>query len=100
MELSLLPPCLGNLQWQTQRANYVAYIGRNANSFQLELDPPVLHGWNEDCTLRWMDEFFPSSIHRVLISANVDYDSDEEDEDDEEEMDCEDDGDIVLEDFS
>ena len=61
---------------------------------QLELDLPSHHGWNDDRTLRWMDEFFPSNIHRVLIAANEEDDSD--DEEDNEEIDDENDADIDL----
>ena len=102
------PPCLGNLQWQTQRANYVTYIGRYAHMLQFELDSPSLHGWNEDRTPRWMDEFFPSNIQDVLIAANEKKDHKEDNDEDEEEdydkeenevIDDENDADMELEDF-
>ena len=97
VELCMLPPCFGNLELQSKRSNYVAYIFRHANRLQLNLDQSSLHGWSKTA-VRWMDEYFPNDIHVVLITAN-----EEEGEDKQEEGDAieeEDDTDVELEDFS
>ena len=58
VELSMLPPCNGNLVLHLKRSNYVAYIFQHANDLHLDLDLPSLHGWGET-SVQWMDEYFP-----------------------------------------
>ena len=47
VDLSLLPPCLDNLQFHVMRANYVGYIFRNADRLFMDVDDPTLDGTNK-----------------------------------------------------
>ena len=46
IDLSLLPPCKSNLKLHVIRANYVAWIYRNACNLIVQPGPPENAGWN------------------------------------------------------
>ena len=46
-------------------------------------ESPQQHGWNEDYSLEWVDEIFPTDIAKHLDARDIkcDYDTDSDDED-------------------
>ena len=42
-----LPPCSKNLLFHINRSNYVSSIYKNASRIQIELEPPIEHGWDD-----------------------------------------------------
>ena len=46
-------------------------------------ESPQQHGWNEDYSLEWVDEIFPTDIakHPDARDIKCDYDTDSDDED-------------------
>ena len=69
IELCMLPPCFANFRLHLQRSNYVAFIMRNANQLELNLQPHSQHGWAEG-SITWVNEYFPKEIEDVLFTAN------------------------------
>ena len=69
-DLSLLPPCSSNLLLHIQRANYVAYIYRQADQLQLDLDSPTRHGWNAEGSVVWDDTIYPDDVAELLLNAD------------------------------
>ena len=53
----------------------------------MELEPPQLHGWNDDCSLTWPAVIVPEDVVR---SIDEDLDQDEENEMEEYDTDSED----------
>ena len=81
-ELSMLPPCVGNLLFHIKRSNYVAYIYRHATPLMLNLPNIEEHGWNAQAESLWMEKCLPEEYNDLMLdSATVDEDdNDEEDE--------------------
>ena len=97
VDLCMLPPCKNNLQLHIIRANYVAYIFRNACHLHLDIEAPSLHGWS-GTSAQWTDDYFPRDIQAVLLRENEREGEGEEMETDDV-VEC-DDGDIDIEYFN
>ena len=78
-----LPPCRSSLKLHARRSNYIAKIWRQADQKIMVYESPQQHGWNEDYSLEWVDEIFPTDIAKHLDVRDIecDYDTDSDDED-------------------
>ena len=101
-DLSMLPPCQGNLMLHLKRANYVAYNMRHSCELRPIKEEYSHHGWTEDERPVWVESLLPDNVENVLIEQEgTQNDADDEsDLDDDEEIHEFDDDDISLEDFS
>ena len=70
VDMCMLPPCFGNLQLHTRRANYVASIYRQSRQLIMSIEHYMHHGWTEDGAIVWMDEVVPNDMESILISDN------------------------------
>ena len=66
VDLSLFPPCRSVLLLHAQRANYVAKLWRSSLTSFVEMPPIFENGWNNDGTILWVDEVFPSDVTDIL----------------------------------
>ena len=83
IDLTLLPPCRMSLHLCIRRSNYIARIWRQAETDMMELENPKDHGWNDDFSLQWPEDVFPTDVMRQLddeITKESDYDTDSDDE--------------------
>lgn len=95
-ELSMLPPCVGNLLLHIKRSRYVAYIYKHAHQLMLNLPSIEEHGWSADGETIWMEECLPEEYNELLVSAEqANVENDENGDDDEDDYDIED-GDIDV----
>ena len=62
----MLPPCKDNLKLHISRANYVADMYVNATRLRMCLDHRIYHGWKQDATVQWKDDYFAENITDVL----------------------------------
>lgn len=74
VDLSLLPPCATNLKFHIMRANYVAFIFRNAKNLILDLDDQTCHGWKEDGKVIWDSLAYPDDVSEMLIDREEESD--------------------------
>ena len=74
------------------RANYVAFLFRQADQLMLRLDNYEMYGWDTDRNVVWIDSCYPECVSQLL--------QDEETDDNACDDDYEDDLDIELEDTS
>lgn len=74
VDLSLLPPCATNLKFHIMRANYVAFIFRNAKNLILDLDDQTCHGWKEDGKVIWDSVAYPDDVSEMLIDREEESD--------------------------
>ncbi len=88
-----MPPCERNLALHSRRANYVAYLFRDAHQLNMNLDNPAEHGWKEDGKVIWSSISFPEDVSELLLNLENDVSGDSDDEDN-----LEDDMDIEIED--
>jgi hypothetical protein len=98
-DLSMLPPCQGNLVLHLKRANYVAYNMLHSCELRPIKEDYSHHGWTEDGR---PESLLPDDIENVLMEQEgTQNDADDEsDLDDDEEIHEFRDDDISLEDFS
>ena len=91
MDLFHLPPCRSSLKLHARRSNYTAKIWRQVDQKIMAYESPQQHGWNEDYSLEWVDEIFPTDIAKHLDARDIecDYDTDSDDEDG---LECDEDG--------
>ena len=100
-DLSMLPPCQGNLMLHLKRANYVAYNMRHSCELRPIKEDYSHHGWTEDGRPVWVESLLPDDVENVLIEQEgTQNDADDESYLDEEEIHEFDDDNISLEDFS
>ena len=88
INLTLLPPCRMSLHLHIRRSNYIARIWRQTETDMMELENPKDHGWNDDFSLQWPEDVFPTDVMRQLddeITEESDYDTDSDDEVDQDE---------------
>jgi len=76
VEVIMLPPCSRNLEFHTQRLNYVANLFSEANRL---LDSPSLHGWTANGEPEWTDQCFPDDVRDILLLPSLDDEVDFED---------------------
>ena len=76
-DLSLFPPCKSNLRLHVMRANYVAWIYRNACSLIIEPEPTENAGWDEDCNVQWSLDSYPDDVAEMLIDHDNNSSDDE-----------------------
>ena len=79
----MLPPCFQTYEFHL---NYVAFMLRNANQLQLNLQSPSQHGWTKCSVTQWMTEYFPRDIEDILSTENGDDRNDDDEVDEEEEF--------------
>ena len=99
--MSLLPPCLDNLNLHLQRANYVAYLIRHSYQLRPAREEFIRHGWNDEGRPLWFEKYVPEEIGEVLIKNEESYvdDDDHNNLSDDEDLWCEiDDVDLTCED--
>ena len=77
IDLSLLPPCKSNLRLHVMRANYVAWIYRNACSLIIEPESTENAGWNEDCNVQWSLDSYPDDVAEMLLDHDNNSSDDE-----------------------
>ena len=60
-----------------------AGIWRQADQKIIVYESAQQHGWNEDYSLEWVYDIFPTDIAKILDTRNVEcnYDTDSDDED-------------------
>ena len=79
IDLSLMPPCQRSLELHCKRANYVAFMYRNADRLILAIESPERHGWSEDGFITRSQDCFPEDTDERLQDAaddNVSQDFD------------------------
>ena len=83
IDLFHLPPCRSSLKLHARRSNSIAKVWRQADQKIMAYESPQQHGWNEDYSLEWVDEIFPTDIAKHLDVRDIecDYDTDYDDED-------------------
>ena len=69
IDLSLMPPCQRSLELHCKRANYVAFMYRNADRLILAIESPERHGWSEDGSITWSQDCFPEDINERIQDA-------------------------------
>ena len=90
-DLFNLPLCQSSLKLHARRSNYIAKIWRQADQKIMVYESPQQPGWNEDYSLEWVDEAFPTDIAKHLDARDIecDYDIDCDDDDG---LECDEDG--------
>ena len=82
--LSLMPPCKSNLHYHIMRANYVAYLFRQADHLVMHLESPERYGWDADGKVVWSDNCYPNDINEFLLdeeNGEISSDDDEYEDD-------------------
>ena len=91
VDLANLPPCKSVLKLHTLRANYVAKVWKCSLENMVDYPDITLHGWNEDGSVKWVDEVFPNDVEEILLHEEYDDDGENPEEDTYEPSDDEDD---------
>ena len=71
VDLSLMPPCESTLRYHIMRANYVAYLFRQADHLMMHLESPERHGWDADEKVVWSDNCYPDDINEFLLDEEI-----------------------------
>ena len=72
IDLAMLPPCQSVLMLHAKRANFVAQIWRCSDQAQLQTPDIELHGWNSNCSIKWLEKEFPDDIEDLLVDPIFD----------------------------
>ena len=71
VDLSLLPSCQSSLKLH-DRSNYISRIWRKASHPIISIENSSCHGWNEDLTMKWVDDAHPRGIKLLLFNDEND----------------------------
>ena len=64
------------MKLHTDRSNYISRIWRQASHPIISIENPSCHGWNEDLTMKWVDDVHPRDIKLLLFNdENDDFDN-------------------------
>ena len=82
IDLFNLPLCRSSLKLHARRSNGTVKIWRQADQKSWS-ESPQQRRWNEDYSLEWVDEIFPTDTAKHLNARDIecDYDTDSDDGD-------------------
>ena len=82
VDLSVMPPCKTNLSYHIMRANYIAFLFRQADHLVMNLESPEGHGWDADGKVIWSNVPYPDEMNELLlIEESEESDCDELEDD-------------------
>ena len=87
-----MPLCKSNIHYHIMRANYAAYLFRQADHLMMHLESPERYGSDADGKVVWSDNCYPDDINEFLLDEENGEISSDDDE-------YEDDMDIEIDDF-
>ena len=67
LDHSLMPPCKSNFHYHIMRANYVAYLFRQAVHLIRHLESSEGYGWDADGKVVWSDNCYPDDINELFF---------------------------------
>ena len=71
-----MSPCRSVLKLHTHRANYVAKIWKSTMEIEVNCPDITQHGWNEDGSIKWIENVFPGDIEEILLHENFEKEFD------------------------
>ena len=71
MDIYSLPPCKQVLFLHSSRANSIAYLWKSSVLPVVSAHDVIGIGWNQEGTIQWVEEEFPSDIKEIL--NDLDY---------------------------